>query len=214
MKRAIVVVICGLWAVYWIFAAGQATAVAYRRNPTLVGGRLVTEIFPQRWAFFCPVLEEQFRIVYEFSSSTDDTISPVVIDVTEPQLRSRMRFRSMKETLVDSILTSFSMRFLGDVAKYHGQSWMQSSDEKQKVFRQMLADRNAYQCLSAMLEYGVRVKHEMNISDSLNRIRLVIIVCGVPRFESLPLPVPADRIIDISKGEIVFDSSPILLESL
>jgi hypothetical protein len=214
MKRALVVVICGLWAAYWFFAAGQAAAVAYRRNPALVGGRLFTELFPQRWAFFCPVLEEQFRIVYEFSSSTDTSIPPVVIDVTEPQLRSRMRFRSVRETLVDSILMSFTMRFLGDVAKYHGTSWTQLSDKKQAIYSHIVAHRNAYQCLSAMLEYGVRVKHEMKIPDSCNQIRLVVIVCRVPRFESLPQPTPADRIVDISEGQVLFDSSPILLENL
>lgn len=214
MNLAAVLSVGALFTAYWTFSVGQAVRIATRDVSAPRTFNAFSQLFPQRWSFFAPAPEAQFRIVYEFSSSMDETLSPIDVDVSEPILRSRMRLRSVKETLTDSILTNFSMRFLSDVAHINPGLWSHSSERRQEIYREIALQRHGYACLLPLLHYGTRVKGEMHIPDTYDQIRLIIVHCPGTRFEAVTETAGDDRILDISKGSVVYDSFPLPIGSI
>ena len=214
MNLAGVFFVSALFTGYWAVSVGQAVRIATRDVSAPRTSNAFSQLFPQRWSFFAPAPEQQFRIVYEFSSSMDETLSPIDVDVSEPILRSRMRIRSVKETLTNSILTNFSMRFLSDVALANPGLWSHSSERRQEIYREIASQRRGYACLLPLLHYGTRVKDDMQIPETYDQIRLIIVNCPGTRFGAVTETVGDDRILDISKGSVVYDSSPLPIGSI
>lgn len=214
MNLAAVLSVSALFTAYWAVSVGQAVRTATRDASAPRTFNAFSQLFPQRWSFFAAAPESQFRIVYEFSSSVNEALSPIDVDVSEPILRSRMRIRSVKETLTDSILTNFSMRFLSDIAHINPGLWSHSTERRQEIYREIASQRHGYVCFLPLLHYGTRVKDDMHIPETYDQIRLIIVHCPGTRFEAVTETVADDRILDISKGSVVYDSFPLPIASI
>lgn len=205
----------GLYGVYWaltLLTVTPETGYLHTANKSIIDG--FSLVFSQRWSFFAPPPQKNWRLYYAFSEA--DSNKEIRLEALQPVLlakRQRAPFNEA-ETIVDYVISGSLDQINNYLTKQRAEKARTGAAKTAAAtgagtdLQHLVDARTNLPSLKTLEGYALLVARANRLPSTYNRVKLIVTLVPIAPFD-LRGKYPNNEIV--SEEKLVYETTPFSL---